>query len=257
MLKALIFDMAGTLADTEEANRRAFNAAFQELGFHWQWDVPTFRRLRAAGGDDACVHHYVETEHPHLFKAYDTDFLCGLIRKSKDYRYQQMLASGAIRLRPGILRVLTQARAAGIRLGIASSSPRRHIDTLLVANGADSEWLDVIGSAETAVEKKPAPDLHRWVAQGLAVTPDECLAIEDSQPGFDAVCGAGMPAVITTSAYTADQAFDGALAVLPHLGDPEEPLHDSRTLGLPRPWVDLEQLKGWHLGHRAASAVAE
>ena len=80
----------------EELDRNAFNAAFNELGLRWYWDCDTYvALLRERADASARVRHYVETQQPHLLRAYDADFLCGVIQEKTDQHKRRLLQAGA------------------------------------------------------------------------------------------------------------------------------------------------------------------
>ncbi|MBI5329843.1 MAG: HAD family hydrolase [Betaproteobacteria bacterium] len=222
MLKALLFDVDGTLADTErDGHRPAFNAAFREVGLDWDWDVALYGQLLAVTGGKERMKYYVERFRPDYVKPADFDALVAELHKAKTRHYTRLLAEGGIPLRPGVRRMLEEARAAGLILGVATTTTPENVTALLrhslAADGAD--WFQVIAAGDIVPAKKPAPDIYVWAMQQLGLKPEECLAFEDSENGIRASLGAGLRTVVTVNDYTRDHDFSGALAVLPDLGD--------------------------------------
>lgn len=233
---ALIFDVDGTLAETEEAHRLAFNAAFAAHGLDWAWDVALYRLLlRVAGGKER-IRHFLESVRPELLAAFPAERIA-VLHADKTERYVAMVAAGAVPLRPGVQRLLAEAKAAGWKLGIATTTSRANILTLLRSTlGADGPaWFDVIATGEDASPKKPHPAVYLYALQRLGLPAKACLAIEDSVIGLTAATAAGIPAVVTRSAYCLDEHYPGARAVVADLAE-----------------VDLAQLARWH-----AAAAAE
>lgn len=228
-LRGLIFDVDGTLAETEDAHRAAFNAAFRADGLGWQWDVPLYRELlRVAGGKER-IAHYLDTWRPELRQDFPAARIARL-HADKTARYLRLVAGGRVPLRPGIERLIGQARAAGLRLAVATTTSRANVLGLLeVTLGADAPALfDAIAAGEDAAAKKPDPAVYRHALAGLGLAAAECLAIEDSVIGLRAATGAGIPTVITRSAYCLDETYPGALAVADDLAGMD--LDDLRAL---------------------------
>ena len=224
MLKALLFDVDGTLADTErDGHRPAFNAAFKEYGLDWDWDVALYGQLLAVTGGKERMKFYVERFRPDYVKPDNFDALVAELHKAKTRHYTRLLAEGGIPLRPGVRRILEQARAAGLILGVATTTTPENVTALLqhslAADGA--EWFQVIAAGDIVPAKKPAPDIYVWAMQQLGLTPEECLAFEDSENGIRASLGAGLRTVVTVNDYTLDHDFTGALKVLPDLAETE------------------------------------
>jgi HAD superfamily hydrolase (TIGR01509 family) len=230
-LKAVIFDVDGTLADTEEAHRHAFNATFKEFGLPWHWDVDLYVELLAVAGGKERLAHYCRCADPQRFAQPDgMDFIARLHRR-KTRVYERRVELGEVPARPGVVRLIRELIEADIRLAIATTTSRANVDVLLATTLADlpPDCFEVIGAGEQATAKKPAPDIYRWVLGELGLAGRDCLAIEDSKNGVRAALGAGIPVLATESSWTCRNDFTGAVAVLPDLAD-----------------VDLAALKRWH-----------
>lgn len=246
MLKALLFDVDGTLADTErDGHRPAFNAAFREFGLDWDWDVPLYGKLLAVTGGKERMRYYIDTFRPDYGKPADFDELVVALHKAKTRHYTRMLAEGGIPLRPGVKRLLEEARAAGLILGVATTTTPDNVTALLrhslAEDGAD--WFAVIAAGDIVPAKKPAPDIYLWALERLGLRPEECLAFEDSRNGIRASLGANLRTVVTVNDYTREDDFSGALAILSDLGEPGAPYLrlDREESGV----VDLARLRAW------------
>ncbi len=222
-LQALIFDVDGTLADTErDGHRPAFNRAFQEAGLDWDWTVPLYGELLAVTGGKERILHYLRHWRPDFLERPDlTDFIAGLHQR-KTAHYLDLLRSGAIPLRPGVLRLLGEARVAGIRLAVATTTTPENVTTLLECAGSPDlpGWFEVIAAGDIVPAKKPAPDIFVYALEQLGLPPAACAAIEDSANGVRAALGADLQALlVTVSTYTRHEAFNGAARVVEGLDD--------------------------------------
>ncbi len=215
-LRAVIWDVDGTLAETErDGHRIAFNEAFEEIGLPWRWDVARYGTLlRVAGGFERLL----EDMRCHPDAPNDPAERASLARRIhdlKDARYRRLLAQRAIPLRPGVARLFDACREADIALAIATTTSRTNVEALLeAALGPEgtARFAAIVG-AEDAPAKKPDPLAYRMVLDALGLTPEEVLAIEDSPNGLASARAAGIGVLITRSVYFAGDGFDGSAAI--------------------------------------------
>lgn len=247
-LQALIFDVDGTLADTErDGHRVAFNKAFAEAGLDWCWSVERYGELLSVTGGKERIRRYLEEDHPGILGEPDIDERIRKLHAAKTRHYVALLQGGSIPLRPGVRRLLDEAATEGLRLAIATTTTPENVTALLEATlGADGPYrFEVISAGDIVPAKKPAPDIFTHALEAMNLSPDACLALEDSDNGVRAARGAGLEVVVTTNDYTRGQDFDGALAVLDGFGEPDQPASVISGPALAGPVVDVATLRNW------------
>lgn len=220
-IQAIIFDVDGTLADTEDGHRQSFNKAFAENGLDWNWDVELYDKLLKVTGGKERIRYFVEGFLPGFSKPADYDGFVKHLHAVKTRHYNAMLREGHIPFRPGIKQLIDAARQRGIRLAIATTTSPENVATLLQQGfGADGERIfEVIGCGDIVPHKKPAPDVYLWVLEKMGLSAADCIALEDSENGLHASLAAGIRTFIITNHYTRNQNFAGAAAVLDDLSD--------------------------------------
>ncbi|WP_374544985.1 HAD-IA family hydrolase [Rhodoblastus sp.] len=212
MFEAVIFDLDGTLAETEESHRLAFNRAFADFGLDWEWDVPLYRRLlKVTGGKERIAHFVALTG-----GVADAEFVARL-HKAKTDIYTEAVARGGAPLRPGIGEFIAAARARGLSLAIATTTSMPNIEALFGATLGPNwrEIFPIVGAGDMVERKKPAPDVYELVLRELGIAPEQCVAVEDSRNGVLAARAAGLPVVAVRSTYSSDDDLSGALVELP------------------------------------------
>lgn len=244
-LAALIFDVDGTIAETEEAHRQSFNHAFRQEGLNWHWSPELYNELLAVTGGQERIRHYIDHYSPTLNKLDCPSDFIECLHRVKTSKFHEALSSGRIPLRSGVKRLIQKMRDAGVRLGIATTTTHSNVVTLLETSldPAAPGWFDVIAAGNVVPKKKPAPDVYHHALQELGADPGACLVIEDSQNGLRAALGAGLKTVITVNQYTRTHDFSGASLVVDHLGEPDAPATASRGSLGPSRCIDLSLLE--------------
>lgn len=221
MLEAILWDVDGTLAETErDGHLVAMNAAFAELDVPWRWSAGRYRELlRIAGGFERLLHDF--QSQPLVPKdAQARRDLASRIHRRKNQIYAERIASGAVTLRPGVRELMDDCAADGTRMAIVTTTSHGNLAALLDAQlGPDwAQRFAAIVCAEDAPLKKPDPQAYRLVLERLELPGSATVAIEDSPAGLASASAAGIPVVITRSEFFADAPVPGALAVGPGLG---------------------------------------
>ena len=247
-IKALIFDVDGTIADTEETHRQAFNAAFLEHGLPWDWSRREYAELLRTSGGKERLAAYIDTLALEPEEEARLKRMVELIHSSKTRIYGELIADGRAPLRPGVARLIGEARTAGVRLAIASTTTSANIAALIGAQfGADAwSWFEALACGDVVSSKKPAPDIYIRALGMLRLPAEACVAFEDSVNGVKSAKAAGLYTVVTPTAWSEGQDFSGADLRLESLGDADAPLEagDAKLAG--GPYLTLERLRQLH-----------
>jgi len=247
-LAALVFDVDGTLADTEKAHLEAFNEAFRRAGLTWRWTVPLYGELLAVTGGKERIRHYIDTRLGAFNPPYDLDRFIADLHREKTRVYVDLTEQGRLGLRPGVARLLAEAREAGLHLAIATTTTPANVSALLESalGPGGTDWFEYIGAGDMVPRKKPAPDIYHHVLERLALDPGGCVAFEDSAGGLRAAREAGLATLVTVNDFTRDQDFGGAVLVVDHLGEPDQPFQVIAGDAGGASYVDLDLLRRLH-----------
>ena len=221
-LRGLFLDFDGTIAETERFGQRvAYNHAFAELGLDWNWDETLYGELLAVAGGKERLRYYLEHYRPELLDDAVSSGLIVEIHRAKIRHFAKIAPT--IPLRPGVLRLVREASAAGVRIAIATTASKPGVEALLSQEQTLPPMVNLIAANEAVECKKPAPDIYLWALEGLGLEAADCVAIEDSNVGLRAALAAHLATMVTVSDYTAKEDFTGASAVRSSLGEPDEP----------------------------------
>ncbi len=241
-LRGLLLDFDGTIAETERHGQRvAYNDAFAELGLGWHWDEELYGELLAVAGGKERLRHYLGKCRPELLDEADSSGLIAEIHQAKIRHFSKIAPT--IPLRPGVLRLVRELHAAGVRVAIATTASKPGVEALLGQHETLPSMISLIAANEAVDRKKPAPDVYVWALDRLGLNADNCVAIEDSNVGLRAALAANLPTIVTLSDYTMTDDFTGASAVLSDLGEKSEPAHSFQGAKPRNGLVDLAFLE--------------
>jgi HAD superfamily hydrolase (TIGR01509 family) len=245
MIGAVLWDVDGTLAETErDGHLRAFNQAFEALGVPWRWsDARYAELLKVAGGRERLLHDMQgRTEAPGEQR--EREALAARVHSLKNTLYARIVAGGGLPLREGVRELLEDCARAQVRMAIVTTTSRSNVEALL-ENQLGAQWESTFAAVVCAAEaplKKPHPQAYLLALERLRLPPRETVAMEDAPAGMAAAQAAGIPVIVTRSAYFADIEPRGALASGPSLGSAIgwHPPADARATR-----IDLEQIRTW------------
>jgi HAD superfamily hydrolase (TIGR01509 family) len=246
-LEALLWDVDGTLAETErDGHRVAFNRAFAMLDVPWRWGEGRYAELLAvSGGRERLLHDM--RERPEAPADPDQrESLAGRLHWLKNECYARIVAQAGMPLREGVRELFDDCARAGLRMAIVTTTSGSNVQALLGAHfGAGwRERFAAVICAEDAPRKKPDPQAYLIALRALRLAPQQVLAIEDAPAGVAAARAAGIPVVVTRSHYFGAADDDGALAAGPSLGSGDG---WRAPLAAPdRSRIDLARLAAWH-----------
>lgn len=224
-LQAILFDLDGTVIDSEEVHRRAYNQTFMEFGLTWDWTPDVYADLLALSGGEARLASHIDGLDAPGGEKERLRRLLPAIRREKTRLYGELMRASVAKPRSGVLRLVREARAAGVKVGFAATSAADNVQTILEAVfKSQAARFDAVVSAALVENKKPAPDIYVLLLSMLGVRADGCVAIEDSANGVAAAKAAGLFTIATPTRWTRRQDLSAADLLLPELGEPGRPV---------------------------------
>ncbi len=220
-LKAILFDVDGTLAETErDGHRLAFNRAFEEAGLDWNWSVPLYGELlTVTGGKERMLFYAQNYRSTEPVPSKET---IAHLHQQKNKYYQELLEEGNLPLRPGVMRLIQEALDNDLILAIATTTTPANATTL-VKTSLNLDWFKLIAAGDIVPKKKPAPDIYDYTLEQLNLRPEECIAVEDSGNGIKSAIAANLKTIITINDYTKHEDFSKGNIVSSDLGEPDRP----------------------------------
>ena len=223
-LQAVFFDQDGVIIDTErDGHRVAFNRTFEAFGLPVHWDVAAYHELLQIGGGKERMRHDLKRRGlPVSESSEQLDTLIAELHAAKTHLFIQMIESGELPLRPGVLRLMREIKEAGLLLGICTTSHSRTADAVC-RQALGGVAIDFVLAGDVVAAKKPDPAIYHLALERAAVPCDAAVVIEDSQIGVSAAVAAGLRVVATRNGYTMQEDLSGAALVVENLGEPSHP----------------------------------
>ncbi|MEP2781172.1 MAG: HAD-IA family hydrolase [Pseudoruegeria sp.] len=214
-IRALVFDVDGTLAETEEVHRDAFNRAFHEAGLGWHWSIKDYRSLLETTGGKERMIRYRDS----IGATAPTNDTIAELHFRKTQIYSETVLGGQLPLRDGVAELIEFARELGLKIAVATTTNRSNVEALCQAcwQCSGDEVFDEIAAGDEVAQKKPAPDVFLLALERLGVAASEAIAFEDSLNGVHSARRSQLEVVVTPSMYTSHQDFSEATWVVENL----------------------------------------
>lgn len=209
VLRAVVFDVDGTLADTErDGHRPAFNRAFAEYGLDHRWDEVAYGGLLGVTGGQRRIEGFL-AENGHS----DPAGFARVLHRAKTEHFLEWVRTGPVRCRPGVDVLLGDLGRRGVVLGVATTGRRAWVMPLLDRLFGPDTFAAIV-TGDDVTQLKPAPDAYELVLHRLGLPAAQVVAVEDSPPGLAAARAAGLECIVVTNDYTRSGRFPGAALVL-------------------------------------------
>lgn len=246
-LEAIIFDVDGTIAETDEIQRAAFNLSFRDKELKWHWSHAVYARLtEAPSPQEKLLKFITDFRTDELDDMIASGLFDSLIARTQRHFFQ-LIESGSVSLRPGVARLIKEARNRRIKLALCTTSPVQTFEVLLQNHFGLSalDIFDTVTSRETLRPGSSAQEAYEHTVEALDCAPSNCFAIEDSELGVMAARSAGLNVLATPGIYTCAGNFSQANLVLSDLGHPAAPFQLISGDAAMHNFVSVDALETW------------
>lgn len=220
-MKALLFGSIGTLIDSSALQLACFNAAFKEVGLDWHWKHSEYQAMLAQPGGKQRLRRFADGNGGQEL----TDDMVDRIHRLKTEGFSDSIKAGHATLRPGVSRVIEEARAGHLRVGLITTTERQTINAIIESSHhlLNNSTFDVVVDRTMVGETKPSSEAYQLALEQLGMSADNCIAIEDTPACLASAVSAGIICIATPNAYHLGADFSDAAAVVSCLGDVAQP----------------------------------
>ncbi len=224
-LEAVVFDVDGTLAETERHGHRvAFNKAFAQEGFSYSWSDELYRELvKTTGGDRRIARYLTEYED---FDPEEARAVATRLHPIKTQLFVDTILAGEVPGRAGVYRFIKSIQQAGFRTAVATTGTHSWVNPLVkhLSEVGGFEPFEVVVTGNDVENLKPAPDLFQEALRRLGLEPDQVVMVEDSKNGVRSAMATGGPCLAVKGEYASTESLEGADLVVDSYGDEGAPL---------------------------------
>jgi HAD superfamily hydrolase (TIGR01509 family) len=210
-VSAIFFGSIGTIADTSELQRKAFNQAFALHNLDWNWSREEYMTFLEKSGGSQRIEDYAKS------RGRSVDATA--IHHSKSKIFQESLQNCELKPRPGVVEVIQEAKQNGFKLAWVTTTSKQNVDSMIAAlhQEIDASVFDLVMSSSEVKNSKPAPDAYEFALKEMTQAPSDCVAIENNLDGLKAANAAGIACVAFPDENTAHHRFEGASLLTSHL----------------------------------------
>lgn len=212
-MPAILFGSIGTVAESSELQRQAFNLAFKAYGLDWHWEREPYRKLLVYSGGEQRIKAWATSQQ----SAQTID--AHAIHASKSEIYQRLLSESGLQPRSGVLQVIRAAQRHGVAVGMVSATSPENVDQLISALHPHLKRSDfsLLTNSTCFKHRKPAPDAYAYALQTLKLASSECIAIEDNADGLASALAAGIQCLAFPGENTTEHDYSGAAQIVDHV----------------------------------------
>ena len=244
LLSAVLFDVDGTISETEELHRKSFNESFKEFNLDWFWDEAIYKELINIGSGVERIEYYIKRAWPEMMEYKNLAKYINSIHKVKNEIFEDYIVESEIKPRPGVIRLINELKENKIRIAIVSSTSESNL-LKLFKEGLNIDPLttfDLIAHGDCTKNKRPSPEIYEWILEKLRLPPQSCIAIEDSLRGLESAKNAELNILATPSIFTKEEDFSNAKLVISNLGEPDAPFETIKGNDFGSRFVNIDLL---------------
>ena len=203
--KAVLFGSIGTIIETSDLQRKAFNQAFKKNNLNWLWTKKIYKDLlNKSGGKDRISNYAFQ-------KKISVD--AELLRNLKTKIFNEYLKKKKLKPRPGVKQLVNDCKKKGIKLALVTSTTNDNINSIFfcLKKSLNKKDFDFIGNSKIIKKPKPFPDIYKFALKNLKLKANQCIAIEDSQESLNSAIRANIKCLIFPGEFHTSKKFKGAL----------------------------------------------
>jgi HAD superfamily hydrolase (TIGR01509 family) len=203
-MPAVLFGSIGTVAETSELQRKAFNDAFERHGLDWNWSQDDYKKLLEQSGGEHRIAEFAEARGEEVDAA--------AVYATKSELYQEALASAGTVIRDGAAQTVADARKGGFKVALVTTTSRQNVEALGAAVRPEINFaeFDLVVDKSDVAAPKPDAAAYEYALAQLGEDAADCVAVENNLDGVRAAKAAGIAVVAYPGEDNADHDFAAA-----------------------------------------------